>query len=269
MSGLCLMSVTTGSIRDPSSPAVPSRIRNTKSPSTARSRANMVGMGDVIEMAGVRAFEVTIQPVELPVAHTLDRAERDNVIVMLKRAGAKYRQIAPVVGVSPQRVQQIYASFLVGKMEVIDTEVYRRVMVVDLQLAIENLRVRVLDDEVPASKDDMDHFIRLNKALAVLLGLEEPKRTWATHDISLTQDNPQAAEFVADLVAWQKKHGAISVEGNVSIPLPPGMTERALPSGDASSNGYGAGRGATGIWSMVVEFPPRGLRRVRRNRLFA
>ena len=68
-------------------------------------------------------------------------------------------------------------------------------------------------------------------------------------------DNPQAAEFVADLVAWTKKHQAISVEGNVSIPLPPGMTERALPRGDASSNGYGAGKRGSGMWSMVVEFP--------------
>jgi hypothetical protein len=61
--------------------------------------------------------------------------------------------------------------------------------------------------------------------------------------------------LVADLAAWVMKSRAISFEGTIRPLLPAGMTERVLPSGDASSNGYGAGRRGSGMWSIVLEFP--------------
>ena len=88
----------------------------------------------------------------------------------------------------------------------------------------------------------------------MLLGLEEPKRTAAAHDITMVKDNPTAAEYVARLAAFIEKTRAISVEGAVKPPLPPGMTERVMV--EPSSNGHGhVGPHGQGMWSMVVEFP--------------
>jgi len=211
-------------------------------------------MGDLIELSGVQhPAAMADAPPGASTNSKLDQASRDELIVMLKQSGCSFRKIATVVGVTKAVAHRVYLRFLDGQAD-LDTVRFRRAMVADLMLAIENLRSVVHDDEIPVPKDAMDHFIRLNKALAMLLGLEEPKKTTMNHDITMTSDNPQAAEFVADLAAWIKKHGAISVPGNVRPPLPPGMTERAKV--EPSTNGHGhQGPHGQGMWSMVLAYP--------------
>jgi len=116
------------------------------------------------------------------------------------------------------------------------------------------LRPFVHDDEVPPDKDHLNAFLRVNKAKALLLALEAPKATMVTPVLSETVDNPQAAQYVARLAAFIQHHQAVSVEGNIRPPLPPGMTERVNVSAGASTVGQ-AGPHGHGMWSKVLEYP--------------
>ncbi len=181
-------------------------------------------------------------------------ADRDELIIRLRVAGASFQRIAMVMDMAVSHTYRIVRK-ATGVAMTGDIIEHRRELYIDLKLFIEEMRPLVHGvSGQPLDKDTGMMFLRACKALALLMGLEEPKQRLVAHDVSMGQDNPQAAEFVADLVAWQKKHGAISVEGNVSIPLPPGMTER--PAIAASTNGHAHhGRLGHGMWSMVVEFP--------------
>ncbi len=189
----------------------------------------------------------------LPAHGDLDKRNKDDIVVRLKMAGATYRQISAVMGISKSQAQRVYR-VATGEQFKLDVARHRRELYADLELLIETLRPRVHDDEVPAHKDDVNAFLRANKAKALLLGLEAPKATTVMGDFTMVQDNPIAAEFVADLAAWIHKTQAISVEGNVRPPLPPGMTERVMV--EPSTNGHvHAGPHGQGMWSMIVEFP--------------
>jgi len=188
----------------------------------------------------------------LPARGDLDKRNRDEIIVRLKKAGATYRQIAEVMGVSKSQAQRVYRA-ATGEQFKLGIEQHRRDLYADLELLIEVLRPIVHDDEVPPHKDHVNAFLRVNKAKALLLGLETPKATTVTPVLSEGVDNPIAAERVARLAAFIERTRAISVEGAVRPPLPPGMTERVTVE---PSNGHvHIGPHGQGMWSMVLEYP--------------
>jgi len=183
----------------------------------------------------------------------VDLDARSETIVRLHQAGCTYREIAAVFNISKTRVQQIYHAATRAEYER-DIKEHRMDLYADLKILVEALRPYVHTDGIPPHKDDVAGFLRAEKALALLLGLEAPKAAVVTPGLSETVDNPEAAQYVADLAAWIKKHEAISVPGNVRPPLPPGMTER--PMIEPSSNGHvHVGPHGQEMWSMVVAFP--------------
>jgi len=189
----------------------------------------------------------------LPARGDLDKRNRDEIIVRLRKAGATYRQIAEVMGVSKSQAQRVYR-VATGEQFKLDIAHHRRDLYADLELLIEALRPFVHDDEAPPHKDHVNSFLRANKAKALLLGLEAPKATTVTPVPRATVDNPEAAEYVSRLAAFIEYQGAISVEGAIRPPLPPGMTERVML--EPSSNGQvHVGPHGQGMWSMVVEYP--------------
>jgi hypothetical protein len=99
-------------------------------------------------------------------------------------------------------------------------------------------------------------FLRACKALALLVGANAPKQRM-THDISMSQDNPEAIERVARLAAFIQRTGAISVEGRINPPLPPGMAERVAIESTNGQDHYhdGSAKAGHGMWSMVLEYP--------------
>jgi len=183
----------------------------------------------------------------------VDLEARSETIVRLHRAGCTYREIAVVFNISKTRVQQVYHAATRAEYER-DIKEHRMDLYADLKILVEALRPFVHTDGNPPHKDDVAGFLRAEKALALLLGLEAPKATTVTPVLSATVDNPIAARYVADLAAWIEKHQAISVPGNVRPPLPPGMTERLMI--EPSTNGHvHVGPHGQGMWSMVVAFP--------------
>jgi len=218
----------------------------------------MVDMGDLIELSGTGDGQgglAVLEPEPSRVAK-LTVEQREDWIVTLKDTGASFSRIGEVMEVSKQRAHTIYKRAMLKRpgANTLDVETRRRDMAVGLLMLIETMEWKIHDEEYPSTKDEVTLYLRTQKALAVLLGLEQPKQTRRTHDITMTTENPQAAEFAADLAAWIKKHDAISVPGNVRPPLPPGMTERANPTGNAGNNGK-AGPHGQGMWSMVLEYP--------------
>jgi len=219
----------------------------------------MEGMGDLIELPGTgdgQGGVAVLEPEPSRVAK-LTVEQREDWIVTLKDTGASFSRIGKVMEVSKQRAHTIYKRAIVkrpGKFS-LDPETRRRDMAVGLLMLIETMEYKIHDEEYPSTKDELALYLRTQKALAVLLGLEQPKRTAVTHDdITMTQKNPQAAEFLADLVVWIEREQAINVPGNVRPPLPPGMTER--PMIEASTNGHvPIGPHGQGMWSMVLEYP--------------
>jgi len=218
----------------------------------------MEGMGDLIELPGTRDGQggvAVLEPAPSRVAK-LTVEQREDWIVTLKDTGASFSRIGEVMEVSKQRAHTIYKRAIVkrpGKYT-LDVETRRRDMAVGLLMLIETMEYKIHDEEYPSTKDEVILYLRTQKALAVLLGLEAPKATTVTPVLSATVDNPIAARYVADLAAWIEKHQAISVPGNVRPPLPPGMTERAML--EPATNGHAHyGPSGQGMWSMVIEYP--------------
>jgi len=181
----------------------------------------------------------------------VDLDARSETIVRLHQAGCTYREIAAVFNISKTRVQQIYHAATRGEYES-DIKEHRMDLYADLKILVEALRPYVHTDGIPPHKDDVAGFLRAEKALALLLGLEVPKATTVTPVLSETVDNPEAAEYVARLAAFIEYQGAISVPGNVRPPLPPGMTERAML--ETSTNGHvHVGPHGQGMWTAVME----------------
>jgi len=183
----------------------------------------------------------------------VDLEARSEMIVRLHRAGCTYREIAVVFNISKTRAQQIYHAATRAEYER-DIKEHRMDLYADLKILVEALRPYVHTDGNPPHKDDVAGFLRAEKALALLLGLEVPKATTVAPVLSETIDNPQAAEYVGRLAAFIQYHQAISVEGNVRPPLPPGMTERAIVE-PCTNRGVHVGPHGQGMWSMILEHP--------------
>ena len=80
---------------------------------------------------------------------------------------------------------------------------------------------------------------------------------------------PIAAAYIADLAAWVEAHQAVSVEGAVRVPLPPGMTERVMDGSTTNGHAYRHDASGVGMWSMVVRYPadddPDDIAQIRQN----
>ena len=180
----------------------------------------------------------------LPDGGDLAKVNRDSIIVRLKMAGATYRQIADVVGISKSQVQRVYRE-ATGEQLKLDTERHKKEVFADLQLLVEALRPYVHDDEVLPNKDAVTAFVRANKAKALLLGLEGPLENTVPGNADEPAVHP-AALYLANLQAWMKTNEKRGLHPH----WPPEMIERVnrdeLTSGTVHMGS---------MWSMALEFP--------------
>ncbi len=219
-------------------------------------------MRDVIEMSGTadEGGNVAVIDAEPPTdpsfASTLTPEKREELIMVMRDAKVSFTRIGEILGISGQRVHQIYSRALLLHRDkyTLDVATRRRAAAISLMMGLETIEYKIHDETHPSTNDEWTFWLQTLKALTTLLGLEEPKRMAATHDVTMVQDNPIAAEHVARLAAFIEKTRAISVEGAVRPPLPPGMTERAMV-GPASNGHVHVGPHGQGMWSMVLEYP--------------
>jgi len=186
--------------------------------------------------------------------HRIPYTDRDEIILRLRQAGATYQKIADVVGMAVSSVHAVVHKAMT-KVDLHNTEQQRAELAADLRMFIDELRPWVHGVNGPFLDEKVGNmFLRAVKALALLLGLEEPKGTQLRGSFTLAEDNPEAAKYIADLAAWIEAHQAVSVEGNINPPLPPGMTERVniqpMTNGQVFHGGLEKSK-----WSLVVEFP--------------
>jgi len=186
--------------------------------------------------------------------HRIPTTDRNELILRLRQAGATYERIADVMGMAVSSVYGVVHKAMT-KIDLHNTEQLRAELAADLRMFIDELRPLVHGVNGPFLDDKVGNmFLRAVKAYALLLGLNEPKRTQLTGSFMLPEQNPIAAAYIADLAAWIEAHQAVSVEGNINPPLPPGMDERVnvqpMTNGQVPHGGLGKSK-----WSMVVEFP--------------
>jgi hypothetical protein len=101
----------------------------------------------------------------------LSRAERDALIVRLRRAGAGYRDIATVVGVGKSQVQRVFHTIT---EEATMQYRERNRLADDLQETADALRSTLFDGESPPTIEELAGFVRLMKAQMLLFGLGTP-----------------------------------------------------------------------------------------------
>jgi len=151
--------------------------------------------------------------------------DRNEIILRLRQAGATYAAIGEVMGMAVSTVYGVVHKAMT-QIDLRDVEHHRAGLAADLRMFIDELKPWVHGVNGPCLDEKVGNmFLRAVKAYALLLGLEEPKKTQLTGSITLAEDNPEAAKYIADLAAWIEAHQAVSVEGNIRPPLPPGMTE--------------------------------------------
>src|SRR5579872_1483120 len=155
-------------------------------------------------LEGHNVFMTSIGP-----AVGLTREKRDEMVVGLHESGLTFRRIAEIFDISKSQVQRIYRA-ATGEQLRLDREHHRREMFTDLRLLIESLRPWVHSDELPPEKDHVAGFLRAQRALALLPGLEEPKQTQVAGDTDIEIYNPQAMAFAMDVAAWAEAHGIMS-----------------------------------------------------------
>jgi len=188
------------------------------------------------------------------------RDARNREILRLRLyEGLTLEAIAKRMNLSVSQVHRMCREALARQRGDYDIERHRDEVYADTEAVLERLRPFVTDMPMPPDARQPDKtalaaFFNAQDQKVKLLGLNAPATTQAIPVDNATVDNPEAAQFLAELGAWAREANVINV-GGFNPPLPPGVTKRVSTNQDDQMNGHGElDIHDRSMWSRMLKF---------------